>query len=75
MPGQRIQIDLFIPDVAYNAIPSATKLAFQNQIRALKALAAKLNAGANQEEMTVRAVMHHCHNDEVGIKCELEQDI
>ena len=70
----RFTLDLAIPEAAYAAIPAATKTAIRDRIRALKALAVKINAGAANEEMTVKATWHKCHHDD-GKPCEPEQDI
>jgi len=70
----RFTLDLAIPKVVYDAIPTATKTAIRDKIRQLKALAVKINEGASNEEMTVTAKYHICHHDE-GKPCEPEQDI
>ena len=70
----RFQLDLAIPESVYNAIPTATKTAFRDRVRALKALAVKINAGAANEEASVKATWHTCHHDTDG-PCEVEQDI
>ena len=70
----RFNLDLAIPEAAYNAIPAATQTAIRDRIRELKALAVKINEGAANEEATVKAVWHKCHHD-TGGPCEPEQDI
>jgi len=71
MSGKRITLDLFIPDSVYTAIPLATKLAFRDRVRAMKALAIKVG-----NEMTVSATIHTCYHDENPVKpCDPEQDI
>lgn len=70
----RFSLDLAIPEATYNAIPPATKTAFRDRVRALKALAVKINAGLPNEEMTVRAVFHKCHHD-TGGTCGAENEI
>ena len=70
----RFSLDLAIPEAVYNAIPTATKTAFRDGVRALKALAVKINEGQPNEEMTIRAVWHRCHHD-TGESCEPEQEI
>jgi len=70
----RFSLDLAIPEKVYAAIPAATKTVIRDRIRALKALAVKINAGQPNEEMTVRAVWHRCRHDE-GLPCDAEQDI
>ena len=74
MSFMRFQLDLAIPEAVYNAIPAAKKLAARDAIRSLKALAVKINAGAANEEMTVRAVYHICRHDE-GAPCGPEQEV
>jgi len=71
----RFTLDLTIPEAVFNSIPPIRKQAFKDEVRALKALAVKINEGSPNEEMTVRAVWHKCHHDEVNTPCELEQDI
>ena len=74
MAGIRFKIDLFIPEGVYDSIPAAQKLAARDAVRALKALAVRVNEGQDNEEMTVKATMHRCLHDEGG-SCEPEQDI
>ena len=72
----RFQLDLAIPEAVYNAIPSAKKIAIRDRIRELKAFAVIVNAGASNEEMTVKAKWHRCyHGDALPKPCEPEQDI
>uniref|UniRef100_A0A6M3JBR4 Uncharacterized protein n=1 Tax=viral metagenome TaxID=1070528 RepID=A0A6M3JBR4_9ZZZZ len=76
MSGVRFQLDLFIPQAVYDTIPSAKKLAFRDIIRAVKAFATKINEGAANEEMTVRAAWHTCGHDESPPQpCDPEQEI
>ncbi len=70
----KITIALAIKEKVYNTIPTATKTAFRDRVRALKALAVKINEGQDNEEMTIRATWHRCLHDE-GKLCEPEQDI
>lgn len=70
----RFSLDLAIPEATYAAIPAATKTAFRDRVRALKALAVKINAGQPNEEMTIKAVWHRCRHDE-GETCGDEQDV
>lgn len=70
----RFSLDLAIPKDVYEAIPAAKKLAFRDAIRAMKALAVKVNKGNVNEEMTVRAVYHKCGHDE-NKPCEPEVEI
>jgi len=70
----RFTLDLAIPETVYAAIPSTKKIAFRDAIRAMKALAVKINEGADNEEMTVKASWHKCYHDE-GKSCEPEMDI
>ena len=72
----RFQLDLAIPEVVYNAIPAAKKLAARNAIRDLKALAVKINVGQPNEEMTVNAVWHRClHDESPSGPCGPENDV
>ena len=76
MSGIRFSLDLFIPEDVYNAIPIATKTAIRNRILELKAKAVVINAGAANEEITVKAVWHRCYHDESPTKpCGPEQEI
>ncbi len=70
----RFTLDLAIPQAAYAAIPAAKKTAIRDQIRALKAYAVKINAGAANEEFTVKASYHICNHD-TGGPCEQEFDV
>ena len=70
----RGRLDLAIPEKIWDNIPLARKIAFRDEVRALKALAVKINEGLPNEEMTVRATWHICHHDE-GLPCEQEQEI
>jgi len=49
----RFNLDLAIPEAIYNSIPLATKTAFRDRVRALKAQAVKINAGQSNEEATL----------------------
>ena len=72
----RFNLDLAIPEKVFNAIPSARKLAFRDEVRALKALARKINEGKDNEEMTVRGTMHKCYHDETPNRpCEGEIEL
>ncbi len=72
----KINIQLAIPKTIYDAIPLAKKTAFRDAVRAIKALAVKVNEGKPNEEMTVRADMHRCFHDEnKGKECEPDQEI
>ena len=62
----RFNLDLAIPEKVYNKIPLTRKKAFRDEIRALKALAVKMNEGLPNEEMTIIANYHICHDDEPG---------
>lgn len=70
----RFSLDLAIPELVYNAIPTAKKLVARDAIRDLKALAVKINEGQPNEEMTVVAQWHRCRHDEGG-SCDEAQDI
>ena len=67
-------LDLAIPINVWNAIPSAQKTDFAQKVRALKALAVKINEGHPNEEMTVLAQWHICLHDEGGT-CPSPSDI
>lgn len=71
----RFVLDLAIPESVYNAIPAAKKTAIRDRIRELKALAVKINAGAANEEATVKATWHRCTHDEGNIQPCIENDI
>ncbi len=73
----RFILDLAIPEAVFNSIPAARKIAFRNEVRALKALAVKINNGSAMEEMTVRATYHKCYHDqpELNKPCEPEVEI
>lgn len=74
MSGIRFQLDLFIPEGTYNAIPASKKTAIRDRIRELKSYAVKINEGQPNEEATIRAVFHICRHDE-GKSCEPESEI
>ena len=75
MSYRRFTLDLAIPEAVYDAIPTATKTTIRDRIRQLKALAVKINEGQPNEENTVKATWHICHNDTRDIKCEPEMEI
>lgn len=70
----RFSLDLAIPEKVFNAIPAAKKTAFKDRVRAMKALAVRINEGKTNEEMTVKASWHRCHHD-TGGAYEPEQEI
>ncbi len=70
----RFSLDLAIPQDTYAAIPAATKTAFRDRVRALKALAVRINAGRPDEEASMKATWHVCRHDEHK-PCDAEQDI
>jgi len=70
----RFQLDLAIPVDVFDKIPAAKKTAFISSVRAMKALAVKVNEGQPNEEMTVRAVWHKCGHD-TGQACVDFQEI
>ena len=83
MSGLRFSLDLYIPEsptgtlVAGVKIPTAIATQIpdiRTKIRALKAYAAKINAGLPNEEASVKASFHICRHD-VGEPCDLEVDI
>lgn len=71
----RFNLDLAIPELVYNALPDAKKQAFKDVVKAMKALAVKINEGQPNKEMTVRAVWHRCHHDTGDQLCEPEVEI
>ena len=70
----RFMIDLAIPEEVYNAIPLDKKATIRDAIRAFKVYAVNINAGKVNEEMTVSATWHKCHND-TNEKCETGVEI
>lgn len=70
----RFTLDLAIPESIYAAIPAAKKAAFRDAVLAVKAYAAKINAGTDGEEMTTKATWHKCNHD-TNQPCEVEHDI
>jgi len=70
----RFQLDLAIPEKVFNKISKERKAAFISEVRALRALAVKINEGKPNEEMTVKARYHKCYHDE-GKACEPEVEI
>ena len=69
----RFNLDLAIK----KPIPQALKdklPAIKAEILKLKSYAKKINAGKDNEEMTVKAKYHTCHND-INQTCEPEIDI
>ena len=79
----RFNLDLAIPEDPNGTLVAGVKInsslaqkipAIRNAIRALKAYAVKINAGAVNEEATVKASWHICHHDE-NKPCESEQEI
>ncbi len=70
----RCNIQLAIPEVVYNALPLAKRIAARDAIRSLKALAVKINEGQPNEEMTVSAKYHVCRHD-TGGTCDADVDI
>ena len=64
-----------IPLDVWENIPTARKIAFRDEVRAMKALAIKINEGEPNEEMTVSASYHICHHDTGDQLCEQEQEI
>jgi len=68
-------LDLAIPEDVYNAIPTARKLAFRDEVRALKTLARRINEGQSNEEMTVKAAWHWCTHEDSNIEPCVEQEI
>ena len=71
----RFTLDLAIPEAVYQVIPSATKIEFRDRVRAMKALAVKINEGSPNEEMTVKATWHRCTHDEDPASPCVEQEV
>ena len=71
----RGRLDLAIPLEVWDKIPLARKLAFRDEVRAMKALAVRINEGQPNEEMTVVANYHICHHDTGDQQCEPTQEI
>ncbi len=73
MPHIRFTIDIAIkkpiPQILQNKLP-----AIKEKILELKSYAEKINAGKDNEEMTVKAVYHICNHD-IGLPCESETEI
>jgi len=73
MSGTRVQIDLYFD----GKTPAEVNRAFPELLPAIKkakAKASKINAGKENEEMTVKASYHICRHDE-GKPCEPEVEI
>ena len=73
MAGTRVQIDLYYKSKK----PQEVNQEFPNllpAIKALKAKATKINAGAVNEEMTVTAKYHVCRHED-NLPCEAEVEI
>ena len=71
----RFTLDLAIPEATFDSIPTAARTDFRDRVRALKALAVKINAGQPSEEMTIKATWHRCTHDEAVPKPCVEQEI
>ena len=56
-------LDLAIPIEVWDKIPIARKIAFRDEVRAMKNLAVKINEGKANEEMSVKASWHICGHD------------
>ena len=70
MACKRFTIDLSVEDDVYDSIPVAKKIAFRNEVRALK------NFALNKEGVAIKATWHHCFHDETPPQpCESEQEI
>ncbi len=74
MAFERISIELAIPKKVWDKIPLNRKIAFRDEVRALKTLAVKVNEGLPNEEMTVKGSRHLCRHDE-GKECDPEVEI
>ena len=66
MALMRFNIQLAIPEDVFDNIPLARKIAFRDEVRALKKLAVKINEGLPNEENTVIAEYHLCRHDGDG---------
>ena len=85
MAGLRFTLDLYIEEdlkgtlVAGVKVPNALAAkipAIRQTIRELKAFATKVNEGKENQETTVKATYHVCHNNENPTRpCEPEQEI
>ncbi len=62
----KIEINLAIPEDVYNNLPESKLRAFRREVRDLKKLSVRVNAGLDNEEMTVTATRHVCYHDEPG---------
>lgn len=60
----RGQLDLAIPSEVWENIPVDRKIAFRDEVRAMKALSEKINEGLPNEENTTIANWHICGHDE-----------
>ncbi len=58
-----------IPQALQDKLPT-----IKARIQELKSYAEKINAGKDNEEMTIKAVYHICNHD-TGMACGEEQDI
>lgn len=73
MVGTRVQVDLYFdgktPSQVNQTFPGLLPI-----IKAAKAKASRVNAGSSNEEMSVKAVYHVCHND-INQPCEPSVEI
>jgi len=70
----RFRMDLAVKKSTYDALTQVQKDVIKDRIRALKALANKINAGAANEEDTIQAKWHLCQH-ELGLPCPEDRDI
>ena len=70
----RFMLDLAIPSAVFDSISDNNKQKFRNAVRILKSYAVKINEGADNEEVTIKASWHKCYHDE-GKPCEAENEI
>jgi phage-related protein len=83
MAGLRFQLDLFVPETPTGTVVAGVRIptvlaskvpTILQAVRDLKAYAAKINAGAVNEEATVKATYHVCNHDTNGT-CGTETEI
>ena len=73
MTGTRVQIDLFFDGKTLEQTDQDFSKLFI-AVREAKAKASKVNTGNSNEEMSVKAVYHVCHND-INQPCEPDVEI
>ena len=73
MAHTRVNIDLAFPMPLSATVKTRLK-ALQDEIKAAKVYARKINVGKANEEVTIKGTYHVCHHD-TGGACEPEQEI